>query len=166
MDIMWRRPRDQIRTDDAAGVTDTSPGANLLICAAPTFRQLRILLVDDSDVNRMLIDAYMKKLPYIIDHAENGQLAVEMFRSSTYDLVLMDIRMPVMDGYTAVRTIREWERTQGLKRIPIIAVTAAAPDESIQRSLDAGCDAHVSKPLKKATLLQLILKLTDGADRG
>ncbi len=126
-------------------------------------RPLRILLADDSFDNRMLIDAYMKRTPYTVEHAEDGLIAVEKVKANHYDLVLMDIQMPVMDGYTAVRAIREWERTQGHARMPIIALTASALDESVLRSLEAGCDAHVSKPVRKATLLQVIVDVTEAA---
>ena len=70
--------------------------------------------------------------------------------------------MPVMDGYTAARTIREWERTQGVPRTPIIALTASALDESVVRSIEAGCDAHVSKPVKRATLFEVIIAVGNG----
>ena len=117
----------------------------------------RILLVEDSDDNRLLIQAYLKKLPYAIDAAENGEKAVAKFKECTYDLVLMDMQMPVMDGYTATRQIRAWEEEQGISRLgrtPIIALTAYALKEDAQKSIDAGCDAHLSKPIKKETLLE------------
>jgi CheY-like chemotaxis protein len=77
----------------------------------------------------------------------------------------MDIQMPVMDGYTAVRMIRAWEHARGAARIPIIALTASALEESVHRSLAAGCDAHVAKPVKKATLFEAILNLPPGRPR-
>ncbi len=153
--------------DHAMGAFDIQPlrnGSDPRPSVAPTdLRPLRILLADDSPDNRMLIDAYMKKAPYTIDHAEDGSIAVEKVKANHYDLVLMDIQMPVMDGYTATRTIREWERTQGLARMPIIALTASALDESVRRSLEAGCDAHISKPVKKSTLFEVILEITGAA---
>jgi len=119
-------------------------------------RPLRILLVDDSADNRLLVEAYLRKCPYQLDLAENGEVAVEKFKSGNYDLVLMDMQMPVMDGYTATRTIRQWERQQGLKPTPIIALTALALKEEVQKSLDAGCNAHLTKPIKKPILLEAI----------
>jgi CheY-like chemotaxis protein len=74
--------------------------------------------------------------------------------------------MPVMDGYTAVRTIRAWERERGAARMPIIALTASALEESAQRSLEAGCDAHVAKPARKATLFEAILNSKAGSAAG
>jgi CheY-like chemotaxis protein len=90
---------------------------------------LRILLVDDSADNRLLVQAYLKTYPYQLDLAENGEVAVEKFKSGKYDLVLMDMRMPVMDGYTATIAIRAWESQSGSEPTPIIALTAFALKE-------------------------------------
>ena len=120
----------------------------------------RILLVEDSEDNRMLILAYLKKTGYEIDIAENGELAVEKFMVGKYDLVLMDMQMPVMDGYTATRKIRIIEETENLVQTPIIALTAYALKEDAQKSYDAGCTAHLTKPIQKAILLNTICKYT------
>jgi two-component system sensor histidine kinase/response regulator len=119
-------------------------------------RPLSLLLVEDSEDNRFLVTAYLKKTPYRIDKAENGQVAVEKFLSNAYDLILMDMQMPVMDGYTATREIRRREREEGRKRTPVIALTAHALKEDLQKSLDAGCDAHLTKPIGKQVLLEAI----------
>jgi CheY-like chemotaxis protein len=121
-------------------------------------RPLRILLADDSPDNRLLIRAYLKKTPYVLTEAENGQIAVERFLDGVYDLVLMDIQMPVLDGYSAIRAIRKHEREKGARRTPIIALTASALDEDVRRAGHAGCDMHVSKPIKKSTLLESIAR--------
>jgi len=123
-------------------------------------RTLRILLVEDSQHNRFLVQSYLKKTSYQIDIAENGEIAVEKFTSEGYDLLLMDVQMPVMDGYTATKLIRQWEREQGVKPTPIIALTANALNEDVQKSLDAGCTDHVPKPIKKGPLLDTIYKHT------
>ncbi|MEO5358399.1 MAG: response regulator [Nitrospirae bacterium YQR-1] len=125
-------------------------------------RALRILLVEDIEDNRMLIQTYLKKLPYRIDMAENGEEAVGKFTTGRYNLVLMDVEMPVMDGLTATREIRQWERQQGVEPTPIIALTAHALKEHDQRSLDAGCNAHITKPVKKATLINVINQYAKG----
>jgi CheY-like chemotaxis protein len=125
-------------------------------------RPLRILLVDDSADNRLLVEAYLRKCPYQLDLAENGEVAVEKFKAATYDLVLMDMQMPVMDGYNATRTIRQWESQSGLKPTPIIALTAFALKEEVNKSLDTGCNAHLTKPIKKAILLEAITKMCPG----
>jgi len=104
----------------------------------------------------------LKNLPYQLDFAENGEIAVTKFMSAVYDLVLMDMQMPVVDGCTAVRTIREWERSQRRSAIPIFALTAYALEEDRIKSLSAGCNLHLSKPVRKDTLLKAILEATNG----
>jgi PAS domain S-box-containing protein len=116
----------------------------------------RILLVDDSADNRFLIQAYLKHHPFAIDTAENGQEAVDKYINGTFDLVLMDIQMPVMDGYTATREIIAWEKAHNQRHVPIVALTAFALKEDVEKILAAGCDTHVAKPVKKATLLRAI----------
>lgn len=116
----------------------------------------RILLVEDTPDNRMLIKAYLKHEPYTVDEADNGETAVERFKTGNYDLVLMDVQMPVMDGHEATRRIRAWEAAQGRVPTPVIALTAHATCEEMDRSAAAGCTAHLTKPIKKATLLDTI----------
>ncbi|MCZ6525626.1 MAG: response regulator, partial [Gammaproteobacteria bacterium] len=123
---------------------------------------LKILLVEDNPDNRLLIRAYLKKLPYQLDEAENGQIAVEMFQQSNYDLVFMDVQMPVMDGHQATRIIRVWEAEHARKPTPIIALTANAIKEEIDKCMQAGCDTHLSKPVKKATILDTITNYASG----
>jgi CheY-like chemotaxis protein/anti-sigma regulatory factor (Ser/Thr protein kinase) len=121
-------------------------------------RPLKVLLADDSHDNRVLVRAYFKNRPYAVDDAENGAVAVEMFRTGIYDIVLMDIEMPIMDGYSATRAMRAIEREAGRPRVPILALTASVLDEALKKAIDAGCDAHVAKPVKKATLLAAVHK--------
>ena len=107
-----------------------------------------------------MIQAYLKKMPCRIEVAENGAIAVGKFTSGDYHLVLMDMEMPVMDGYSATRAIREWERDQGREPIPVIALTAHALKEDEQKTLGAGCTAHLTKPIKKALLFEAIYEHT------
>ena len=104
----------------------------------------------------MLICSYLKKTAHTIELAENGEIAVEKFMAGSYDLVFMDMQMPVKDGYTATREIRQWENTRGVEKTPVVALTAYALKEDTQKSLDAGCNAHLTKPIKKAKLLEAI----------
>jgi PAS domain S-box-containing protein len=129
-------------------------------------RPLKILLAEDSPDNRQLIEAYLKNLPYGVDVAENGQVAIAKFMRSRYDLVLMDVQMPVMDGYTAVRKIRAWEREQGCAPTPIAALTASALEEDVRNSIEAGCTTHLSKPIKKSRLLAAIQDLAIASAAG
>ncbi|MBM4056085.1 MAG: response regulator [Planctomycetes bacterium] len=117
----------------------------------------KILLAEDAQDNVMLIQAFLKKTPCTIDVAENGEIAVEKCRNHSYDLVLMDMQMPVMDGYEATRRIRAWEKEQGRMAVPIVALTAHALKEYTDMSLEAGCDGHITKPIRKAKLIETIL---------
>jgi len=119
-------------------------------------RELSVLVVEDGKENRMLIRAYLKKSPHRLEMAENGQEGLDKFMSAPYDMVLMDMRMPVMDGYAATQEIRRWEQKQGRTPTPIIALTAHALKEDKQKCLDAGCSDYLSKPVKKADLLRKI----------
>lgn len=119
-------------------------------------RQLNILLAEDSADNVLIIRLYLKNHPYVIEVAENGEQAVELFTRNVYDLVLMDIQMPGMDGYEATQRIRDFEREKNLPRTPIIAVTAHASEEIRRRVLDCGGDAYITKPVPKARLLEAI----------
>lgn len=119
-------------------------------------RVLRILLVEDTVDNRVLMLAYMKKTPHKVEIAENGQIAVDKFKAAKFDLVFMDVEMPVMDGLTATQIIREWEQIQGRKHIPILALSAHALKEQKDKSLVAGCDDHLTKPIKKNFLLEVL----------
>jgi PAS domain S-box-containing protein len=139
---------------------DSTPGADVF----DQTRSLRILLADDSRDNRLLVQAYFKKTPYILDEVEDGAAAVEKFRTGIYDLVLMDIEMPIMDGYSATRAIRAMERETGRRRIPIIALTASVLEAALKKALDAGCDAHVAKPVKRVTLLAAVHKAMRDAE--
>ena len=121
---------------------------------------LKLLLADDSADNRLLIRAYLKGAHCQIDEAENGQRAIARFAAGHYDLILMDLQMPVIDGLAAIRAIRGMEREQSRARTPIVALTASALEDDVQESFAAGADAHVSKPVRKTTLLETIDGLT------
>ncbi len=116
----------------------------------------RLLLVDDSADNRRLVELYLKSLPYTLDTAADGREGLAAFRPGRYDLVLMDVHMPVLDGLEATRAIRAREHQQDRAPTPVVALTASAMPEDVRRALEAGCDGHVAKPVKKDVLLQAI----------
>jgi CheY-like chemotaxis protein len=120
---------------------------------------IRILLAEDSADNRLLFKTYLKKLTCIIDMAENGQIAVDKYMAGQYDIILLDIQMPVMDGYTAARMIRTHEQEKHLSPVPIIALTAHAQDSDRKASIDAGCNLHVVKPVPKKALIEAVTSL-------
>ena len=117
---------------------------------------LRILLVEDSEFNAVVVESYLKETPCRLDKAADGKIGLRMFQEGGYDLVLMDIQMPEMDGYTATRQIRLWENAQKLQETPIFAMTAYALEGDRQKSLAAGCNLHLIKPIKKELLLGAI----------
>jgi CheY-like chemotaxis protein len=123
---------------------------------ATQWRALRILLAEDAEDNRALIRAYLAKTRHVLDTAEDGAAAVEKYRTGKYDVVLMDVQMPVMDGHSAARAIRDFERETGRPRVPIYALTAFAFRDDAEKTRAAGCDGHLTKPIKKATLLALL----------
>jgi PAS domain S-box-containing protein len=117
---------------------------------------LDILLVEDTEDNRMLVLAYMKSTPHRVTCAENGAEAVEAYKAAGpggFDVVLMDMQMPVMDGYAATRKVRKIEKTKGWPHTRVVALTAYALAEETSQAIDAGCDDYLTKPIKKATLL-------------
>jgi PAS domain S-box-containing protein len=134
-----------------------SPESTAVISQAPMDQPaLKILLVEDFADNRQIIQAFLKKTAHQLDMAENGLIGVEKFKAEHYDLVLMDVQMPVMDGYAATRAIRAWEKETGRPHTAIIALTANALNEEMEKSFEAGCTAHLTKPIKKAALLDAI----------
>ena len=122
----------------------------------PPLPALHILLVEDSPDNRTITVAYLQDTPYRVEIAENGAIACEKFTAGHYDLVLMDRQMPVMDGLTATRAIREWEQANHRPPTPIIALTAAALKGDQEKCMAAGCTAYLTKPIKQEVLLQAI----------
>ena len=131
--------------------------------AAALERPLRVLLVEDVDVNRELVRVMLGPFDIDLETAENGVEAIEAVLRSAYDLVLMDVQMPVMDGMTAAQRIRELEAPDQL-RLPIIAMTANVLPEQVQRCLEAGMDGHVGKPINPTELLETIAAWTGGTE--
>jgi PAS domain S-box-containing protein len=117
---------------------------------------LKILLAEDSHDNRLLIQAYLKHTPHHLEMVGNGLLALERVKTKLYDLVLMDIQMPILDGYSATEAIRQWEREQHRDPIPIVALSAFALAGDAEKTLAAGYTAHLAKPIQKADFLAAI----------
>jgi len=140
------------------------PTAPLAAQAHPTAR-IRILLVEDLEDNRAIIALFLKHSPVELETAEHGLEAVEKVKARSYDLVLMDIQMPMMGGYEATQTIRNWERAQQRAPTPIVALTANAFQEEIDKSLAAGCTAHLTKPITKKVLLDAVHRYAQDAGR-
>jgi CheY-like chemotaxis protein len=125
--------------------------------ATSTFSGHRILLVEDNPVNQRVAQRLLQKLAADVTIANNGAEALERIAESNYDAVLMDCQMPVMDGVTATRRIRELERKNGRgKRLPIIALTANVMSEDREKCIVAGMDAHLGKPIEPAQLIDCL----------
>jgi CheY-like chemotaxis protein len=122
------------------------------IAVGPT----RILVAEDSEENRFLVAAYLKNQPYRLKFVENGQDAVDTFEKEEFDLVLMDLQMPVMDGLVATALMRAVERQNSRTHTPILALSADALPGDAERSRAAGCDAHLAKPISKEELITAI----------
>ena len=117
--------------------------------AIHTIKGKRILLVEDNELNAEIAKTVLEDVGALITRAENGQQALELFKekpAETFDVILMDLMMPVMDGYTATRKIRELERSDA-KTVPIIAMTANAFQEDAEKCIAVGMNAHLAKPL-------------------
>jgi CheY-like chemotaxis protein len=145
-----RRPASTPSAPPPAGSDEAVRGA------AP----LRILLAEDSEDNAVLIRSYLKGPGYQLEIAKDGEEAVRKFSDGRFELVLMDMQMPVMDGYHATEEIRARERERSLAPVPILALTAYALQEEQERSMQAGCSAHLTKPIRQQTLLAAIRKYT------
>ncbi|MDD3403689.1 MAG: transporter substrate-binding domain-containing protein [Hespellia sp.] len=121
----------------------------------------RVLLCEDHPLNTQIATKLLEQKGMLVEHAKNGQVAVDLFRQADagyYDVILMDIRMPVMDGIAATKAIRELDHADA-KNVPIIAMTANAFDEDVEKSLNAGMDAHLAKPIEPDRLFQTICDL-------
>ncbi|MEO5334803.1 MAG: ATP-binding protein [Magnetococcus sp. YQC-5] len=120
---------------------------------------MSILLVEDSEDNQLLIKTFLKNTSHHLSIAEDGEEAVRRVQCEAFDLVFMDVQMPVMDGYTATRLIRQWEQNTGQRALPVVALTAHALHGEEERSREAGCDLYLSKPIKKQRLLEVIQQI-------
>ena len=118
-------------------------------------------------MNRRVVELLLAQSGLTITFAENGKEAVEKFSNARFDLVLMDLQMPIMGGLAATRAIREWEKTNGRAPTPIIAVSANATDEHVLEAKEAGADDHVAKPIVRETLFEAIARYarSGGASR-
>jgi CheY-like chemotaxis protein len=120
---------------------------------------LQVLIVDDDEVNRLVISRFLQNRGCIVQTATDGQKALALLGNEQFDIVLMDISMPRIDGLTLTRQIR---KNQNTKNIPVIAVTAYANPEDRERLLAQGMDAYMAKPVNLDELYKIILQLFSG----
>jgi CheY-like chemotaxis protein len=118
---------------------------------------LNVLVVEDNDLNAKFASAILNRMNYHVDIAVNGKICVEKFLENSYDLILMDIQMPVMNGLEATAEIRKLEQQMDVEHhIPIIAITAFAFEHDKQNCLDAGMDDYLTKPYRPQDLMDII----------
>ena len=145
----------------ALGQKQTDAAQELLPPKDADFKDRQILLVEDNELNREIAQEILREYGFRVDPAENGAVAVEKVSTAapgSYDLVLMDIQMPVMDGYTATRQIRALENP-ALAGVPILAMTANAFDEDRRRAMESGMNGFLSKPIVIGDLVQELHKI-------
>lgn len=125
---------------------------------------LRVLYADDHAMNRQVVSLILEPFGVDLTLVEDGLQALDAVRTSRFDIILMDVQMPGMDGLTATRRIRDHECAQGMNRTPIISLTANAMSDDVDRSLAAGSDRHLPKPVRPAALLEAIESLLNPPD--
>ncbi len=141
------------RLEGEAEAVDDNPFDGFDIAGA------RVLLAEDHPTNQRVVQLVLDAVgiePVIV---ENGRLAIETLRADRFDVVLMDMQMPEMDGLTATLQLRIWEQSQNLPRTPVIMLTANALDEHVKASLEAGADQHLAKPIRADTLIEAIVQV-------
>lgn len=130
--------------------------ANAVEASGPGLR--RVLVVDDNATNRRVAELILQTIGVVVDCVEDGDQAVEAFLAERYDVILMDMMMPVMDGIEATRAIRALESKQALPRTPIIMLTANTLPQHVEACLEAGADLHLSKPVSAPGLFEALDK--------
>jgi signal transduction histidine kinase/ActR/RegA family two-component response regulator len=144
--------------DSGASIEAGAPGKTFQDGTQP-LRNCRVLLVEDTEINRRFAEAVLKKLGYTVDSVGNGVEALRVLEQrADYDVVLMDCMMPEMDGYEATRRLRAREEELGQPRLPVVALTAGASGDDLQRCLEAGMDDHLTKPYTVEALRQKLLR--------
>ena len=117
-------------------------------------RPLRVLVADDHPTNRAVLEVILGLIAADLVSVEDGAQALAAFKNNDFDIVLMDLQMPVMDGFEAIREIRKFEAEMQRRRTPILAVSANAMSEHVAASRAAGADQHIAKPVVPDALLQ------------
>ncbi len=151
-------PKDELKLNPGTAVADVLPELDQQKTPETnSLRGRRILVVDDGETNRKLVSLVLRRAGMVVDTAENGQQGCDRVMHQTYDAILMDMQMPVLDGYSATTQLRQ----QGVET-PIIALTAHAMQGDANKCLAAGCTTYLTKPIDADLLIQTLQSLTDG----
>jgi signal transduction histidine kinase/ActR/RegA family two-component response regulator len=125
---------------------------------------LRVMLVDDNAINRKVVELMLAQVGAETTACENGEEAVHAFHHAPFDLILMDLQMPVMDGLSATRAIREIERVGGKIRTPLVVLSANVSPQDRAGTAEAGADAHIGKPIKADELISTMMTVLEAAE--
>jgi CheY-like chemotaxis protein len=151
----------ELRSSAEEGTTVTvrlSLATDLALAPETPRAARRVLVVDDDEFNRTVLRRSLPTPPFEVETVVNGRAALEAARRAWPEAVLLDLEMPVMDGYEAARRLREIERTEGRSRLTIVAISSNDDHAVVQRALAAGCDHYMVKPAERNALLQLLKK--------
>lgn len=120
-------------------------------------RSLKVLVAEDNLINQKVAMINLKKLGHEVDIAANGQMAVDMYQSGSYDVILMDIQMPILDGLEATLAIRKYEEEHKLDQIKIVAITANALNEDKAKCFEVGMNEYITKPIQTEELKNVLI---------
>ena len=168
--VSLRKTIGQVLSDGARALSSVGPGKSSALHRSSrvdnpegegesTAATINILVAEDNDVNRMVIRTMIERPDRKISFAENGKIALDMFRAGSFDLIFMDVSMPVMDGVEATKAIRAYEAYEGRDETPIVCLTAHSMENDRQRFLNAGMTHYIAKPIKKADVEQCVENL-------
>jgi CheY-like chemotaxis protein len=143
-------PLDRAEAGPSAEIEAEEKGFDISGC--------RVLLAEDHPTNQKVVQLILQSVAVDPVIVENGALALELLKAERFDVVLMDMQMPELDGLSATALLREFERANGLPRTPVIMLTANALDEHVRASHDAGADQHLSKPIRATALIEAIVE--------
>jgi PAS domain S-box-containing protein len=138
---------------------------NQISTKKPVFdRQIRVLVADDSPNNMLMIGHYLEPFPCVLDLAENGQVCVDYFKTGNYDLVLVDLQMPVKDGFEAISEIKAFENENACSPTPIVALSAENDEKMKQALINIGCNEFITKPISEKYVHDLIFCYCQSSD--
>ena len=120
-------------------------------------KALKVLVAEDNLINQKVAMINLKKLGHEVEIAVNGQMALDMYKAGSYDVILMDIQMPIMDGLEATIAIRKYEEEEGIKKIKIVAITANAMNEDKNKCFEIGMNGYITKPIQTEELIKALI---------
>ncbi|MDO8798716.1 ATP-binding protein [Phenylobacterium sp.] len=153
----FRLPLEAVQTAVADDAVEAEAGFDLSGC--------RILLAEDHPTNQKVVQLILQSVNVELEIVENGQLALDRLTAERFDIVLMDMQMPELDGLSATRRLRALEAAEGLARTPVIMLTANAMDDHIRAGREAGADQHLSKPIRATALIETIIRCLIAAEQ-